>query len=170
MYVCYQLFSKTTGPNCMRFSRMICHHLRTNWLDFGSNQVKGQGPGHEKVKNVFFFSQHAQFSSDLYETNAKMFIFQFPVLWYGDKCRAGEDMRSTEWFACMLSTFLKNYWTKLHEIFRDDWSSFKDQSTRFLGWSGQRSSRSRSQKSKKLQVQIAWNFQGWFVIIQGPID
>ena len=53
MYVCYQLFSKTTGLNCMRFSGMICHHPRTNRLDFGSDQVKSQGPGHEKVKNVF---------------------------------------------------------------------------------------------------------------------
>ena len=35
------------------FSGMICHHQRTNQLDFGSNQVKGQGPGHEKVKNAF---------------------------------------------------------------------------------------------------------------------
>ena len=53
MYACYQLFSKTTGPNCMRFSGIICHHPRTNRLDFGSDQARGQGPGHEKVKNVF---------------------------------------------------------------------------------------------------------------------
>ena len=43
--------SKTTGLNCMKFSGMICHHPRTNRLEFGSEQVKGQG--HEKVKNVF---------------------------------------------------------------------------------------------------------------------
>ena len=46
----YQLFSKTIGPNCMKFSGMIFHHPRTNHLDFGSDQVKGQGQGHEKVK------------------------------------------------------------------------------------------------------------------------
>ena len=51
MYVCYQLFSKTTGPNCMKISGMICHHPGTNRLDFGSDQVKGQGQGHNKVKN-----------------------------------------------------------------------------------------------------------------------
>ena len=45
LYVCYQLFSKTTGPNCMKFSGMIWHHPRTNRLDFGSDQVKGQGHG-----------------------------------------------------------------------------------------------------------------------------
>ena len=78
MYVCHQLFSKTTGPNCMKFSGIICHHPRTNWLDFGSDQVKGQG--HEKVKN---------------------------------------------------------YWTELHEIFRDDLSSSKDQSIRIWERSGQ---------------------------------
>ena len=38
--MCYQLFSKTTGPNCMKFSGMICHHPRTNRLDFVSDQVK----------------------------------------------------------------------------------------------------------------------------------
>ena len=53
IYVCYQLFSKITGPNCMRFSGMISNHPRTNRLDFGSGQVEGKGPGHEKVKNVF---------------------------------------------------------------------------------------------------------------------
>ena len=52
MYVCYQLFSKTTGPNCMKFSGMIWHHPRTNRLDFGSDQVNGQGKGHEKVKTT----------------------------------------------------------------------------------------------------------------------
>ena len=39
MYVCYQLFSKTTEPNCMKFSGMICHHPRTNRLDFGNDKV-----------------------------------------------------------------------------------------------------------------------------------
>ena len=34
----------------MRLSGMIYHHPRTNRLYFGSDQVKGQGPGHEKVK------------------------------------------------------------------------------------------------------------------------
>ena len=88
MYVCYQLFSKTTGPNCMKFSGMICHQPRTNRLGFGSDQIKGQGQGHEKVEN---------------------------------------------------------YWTELHEIFRDDLSSSKDQSIRFGERSGQRS---RSKRSK----------------------
>ena len=53
LYVCDQLFSETSGPNYMRFSGMIRRHPRTNRLDFVSDQVKGQGPGHEKVKNVF---------------------------------------------------------------------------------------------------------------------
>ena len=34
-------------------------------------------------------------------------------------------------YVCMVSTFLKNYWTELHEIFRDDLSSAKDQLIRF---------------------------------------
>ena len=89
MYLCYQLFSETTGTNSMTFSGMICHHPRTNILDFGSDQVRGQGQGHEKVKN---------------------------------------------------------YLAKLHEIFRDDLSSSKDQSIRFWKQSGQRS---RSQKGLK---------------------
>ena len=98
MYVCYRFFSKTTGPNCMKFSGMICHHPRTNRLDFGSSQVKGQGQGHEG---------------------------------------------------------LKNYWTKLHENFRDDLSSSKDQSNRFWEWSGQRS---RSQKGQQLIFVITHSF------------
>ena len=76
----------------MKFSGMICQHSRTNRLDFGSDQVKGQG--HKKVKGVFL-SQRTQFSSDSYETNAKMFTFQIPILWYGDKCGVREGMRST---------------------------------------------------------------------------
>ena len=34
-------------------------------------------------------------------------------------------------YVCMLPTFLKNYRTELHEIFRDDLASPKDQSNRF---------------------------------------
>ena len=51
-------------------------------------------------------------------------------------------------YVCMLPTFLKNYWTELHEIFKDDLSSSKDQSIRFWERSGQRS-RSRSRKDQK---------------------
>ena len=43
---------------------------------------------------------------------------------------------------------VKNYWTELHEIFRDDLSSSKDQSIRFCEQSSQRS-RSRSRKGQK---------------------
>ena len=67
-------------------------------------------------------------------------------------------------YLCMLPTLLKNTWTELHEIFRGDLSSSKDQLTRFWEQSGQRS-RSRSRRSQKLLDRIAWNFQGWFVII-----
>ena len=74
----------------MKFSGMLYHHPRTNRLDFESNQVKGQGQGHKKVKN---------------------------------------------------------YWTKLHEIIRDDLSSSK-QLIKFWERSGQRS-RSKSQKGQK---------------------
>ena len=107
MYVCFQLFTKTTGLNCMKFSGMICHHPRTNQLDFGSDHFKGQG-----------------------------------------QCHKG----------------LKNYWTELHETFRDDLSSSKDQSIRFWEWSGQKS-RSRSRKGQKhifvimhpVFVRFVWN-------------
>ena len=34
-------------------------------------------------------------------------------------------------FVCNTPVFLKNYLTELHEIFRDDLSSSKDQSIRF---------------------------------------
>ena len=74
----------------MKFSGMIYHHPRTNRLDFGIDQVKGQGQGG-----------------------------------------------------------LKNCWTKLHEIFRDDMSSSKDQSINFWERSGQRS-RSHHEKVKIL--------------------
>ena len=103
MYVCYQLFSKTTGPNCMKFSWIIWHHPRTNRLDFGIDQVNCQGKGHEKVKN---------------------------------------------------------YWTELHEIFRDDLTSSKDQSIRFWERSGQSS---RSQKGQKRIFVITHSVFVWFI-------
>ena len=71
----------------MKFSGMICHHRRTNRLDFGSDKIKDQG--HEKVKN---------------------------------------------------------YWTELHEIFRGDLSSSKDQAIRFWERSDQRSRLRKGQK------------------------
>ena len=58
----------------------------------------------------------------------------------------------------------KNCLTELHEIFRDDLSSSKDQSIRFWEWSGQRS-RPRSWKGQKrifvltssVFVRLIWN-------------
>ena len=71
----------------MKFSGMIGHHPMTNRLDFGIDQVKGQG-----------------------------------------------------------NEGLKNYRSELHEIFRDDLPSSKDQLIRFWEQSGQRS---RSRKGQK---------------------
>jgi len=34
----------------MKFGGMIGYYPGTIWLDFGIDQVKGQGQGHEKVK------------------------------------------------------------------------------------------------------------------------
>ena len=45
----------------MKFSGMIGYHPRTNQLDFGSDEVKGQGQGHKKVKNLFFVIMHSVF-------------------------------------------------------------------------------------------------------------
>ena len=59
-------------------------------------------------------------------------------------------------YVCMLPTFLKNYWTELHEIFRDDLSSSKDRSIRFWERSDQMS-RSRSRKGQKLLDRIVMN-------------
>ena len=52
-YVCGQHCAKTTEPICMKFSGMMCTHPRTSGEAFGSNRIKGQGQGHEKVKIVF---------------------------------------------------------------------------------------------------------------------
>ena len=94
------------------------------------------------------------------------FSIPYPLIWRQMwHWRRYEFYRVVFMYVCMLPTFLKNYWTELHEIFRDDLSSSKDQSIRFCERSGQ-----RSRKGQKLLDRIAWNFQGWFVIIQGPID
>ena len=53
MYVCYQLFSKTTGPNCMRFSGMICHYPRTSRLDFGAIRSKVKVKVTKRSKSYF---------------------------------------------------------------------------------------------------------------------
>ena len=45
-----------------------------------------------------------------------MFTFQFPILWYAKWY--GDIITLVYWFVCMLPTFLKIYWTKLHEIFK----------------------------------------------------
>ena len=55
------------------------------------------------------------------------FSISYPLIWW--------QMWHWQWYAlyrvvcmyvCMLPTFLKNYCTELHEIFRDDLSTFKD--------------------------------------------
>ena len=52
-YVCGQHCAKTAGPICMKFSEMMCSYSRTPGEAFGSNRIKGQGHGHEKVRIVF---------------------------------------------------------------------------------------------------------------------
>ena len=52
-----------------------------------------------------------------------------------------------------VTNFSQNYWTKLHEIFRDDLSSSKDQLIRFWGRSGQRS-RSLSGKGQNYWTEL----------------
>ena len=82
VYICMYVtnFSQKLPDRMHEIFRDDFHHPRTNRLDLGSYQVKGQGPGHEKEKKNAFLSSRAQFSSDSYETKAKMFTFQFPVL------------------------------------------------------------------------------------------
>ena len=54
MYVCiFPTFLKNYWTELHEFSGIISYHPRTNQLDYGSDQVKGQGPGQEKDKNVF---------------------------------------------------------------------------------------------------------------------
>ena len=143
---------KLLNKNCMKFSEMICHHPRTKRLDFVSDQVKGQGQGHKRPKNYF-----------CHNTLSFRPIHMKP----GPKCSLFNSLSSDMphdkvtsflWFiglhVCMLLTFLKNNWTKLNEIFRNDLLASKDQSIRFWERSGQRS-RSRSQKDQKLLDRIA---------------
>ena len=53
LFVCYSHNSKSIEPNYMKFGGMIGYYPGTIRLDFGSDRVKGQGQGHEKVKIVF---------------------------------------------------------------------------------------------------------------------
>ena len=48
----------------MKFSGMICHHPRINRLYFVSDQAKGQGQGHEGLKN-YWAELHENFRDDL---------------------------------------------------------------------------------------------------------
>merc|ERR1712002_914338 len=79
------LRSESNRRNLLKFGGMICHDPRNNQLVFWSDWVKGQGPGHYKVKN-FFLRYLGQFVSDLHETSAKMCRIQFPIIWYATQC------------------------------------------------------------------------------------
>ena len=48
LFACDSHNSKTTQPIFLIFGGMIGHNSRTIWLDFGSDQVKGQGQGGKK--------------------------------------------------------------------------------------------------------------------------
>ena len=58
----------------MKFSGMICHHPRNNRLDFGSDQVKDQGQGHEGLKN-YWIELHEIFRDDLSSSKDKSIRF-----------------------------------------------------------------------------------------------
>ena len=81
LWVCVSINSKSTEPTFMKFGGMIGHDLRTNRLDFGTDRVKGQGQGHEKVKNDFW-PYLGQFWFDWHETRAKMCRIVCPIIWY----------------------------------------------------------------------------------------
>jgi len=51
LYACYLHNSKSIKPNRMKFGGMIGYYPGTIWLDFGIDQVKGQG---QKKVNIFF--------------------------------------------------------------------------------------------------------------------
>jgi len=53
LYACYSYNSKSIKPNRIKFDRMIGCYPGTICLDFGIDQVKGQGQSHEKVKVLF---------------------------------------------------------------------------------------------------------------------
>ena len=55
-------FSQNYWTELHEIFRDDFHHPRTNRLDFGSNHVKGQGPSHEKVKNIFFIITRSVFT------------------------------------------------------------------------------------------------------------
>ena len=149
MYVCMlPTFLKNYWTELHEIFRDDLHHPRTNRLDFGSDTVKVT-----KRSKTYFCHNTLSFcrihvkpapkcslfnslSSDmLHEMVSSSFIGLFVCM-----------------YVCMLPTFLKNYWTELHEIFKDDLSSSKNQSIRFWERSGQRS---RSRKGQKLLNQIA---------------
>jgi len=55
LYVCYS--HKSIKPNRMKFGGMIGYYPGTIWLDFGIDQVKGQG--HEKVPKKWLRQRYA---------------------------------------------------------------------------------------------------------------
>ena len=124
-----------------------------------------------KGKKRIFVITHSVFVRFIWNQRLNVhFSIPYPLIWWQMWCWQKYVLY---WvvcmYVCMSPTFLKNYWTELHEILRDDLPSSKDQSITFWEWSGQKS-RSRSQKGQKLLDRIEWNFQGWFVLIQRPID
>ena len=131
MYVCMlPTFLKNYWTELHEIFRHDCHHPRTNWLDFGSDQVKGQGPGHEKVKNIFLLKR-AQFLPIHMKPTPKCSLFN----------SLSSDMVTNVALA-KVCALLSSLYACMYV-------------TNF---------------SQKLLDQIAWNFPGWFFIIQGPLD
>ena len=93
-----------------KFSGMICHHPRTNWLDLGSDQVKSQGQGHEKVKN-HWTELHEIFSDDLSSSKDQSIRF-----WE----RSGQRSRSRKGqkhiFVIPSSVFLRFIWNQRQNV------------------------------------------------------
>ena len=67
------------------------------------------------VKNTFW-SQHAQFLSNSYETNAKMFTFQFPILW--EVRRPWSRSRKSQKYILVIthSAFIRFIWNQCENV------------------------------------------------------
>ena len=112
MFVCYQLFSKTTRPNCMKFSGMLCHHPRTNRLDFGSDQAKGQGQGHEGLKN-YLTELHEIFRDDLSSSKDRMIKFW---KWSRQRSRSRSQKGQKHILVITHSVFVRFIWNQCQKV------------------------------------------------------
>ena len=91
MYVCYQLFSKTSWTELREIFRDDLSSSKDQLIKFWERSGQRSRSRSQKGQKRIFVITHSVFVRFIWNQRQNVH-FWIPILWYGDKCGVGEGM------------------------------------------------------------------------------